>query len=106
MVGTLVAEAGDATPLCNSDVMDVLGDKQVVTSHSPIDPNAMIILHPGSRNLRLGRPSDSAPFTVLHAIARKQKQLAALAARRLDPYIVHLAKMVRTSNICLLHLFM
>uniref|UniRef100_A0A6A7G4U5 Actin-related protein 8 isoform X1 n=2 Tax=Hirondellea gigas TaxID=1518452 RepID=A0A6A7G4U5_9CRUS len=56
-----------------------------------VDPNSCIILHPGSRNLRLGLPSHSVPFTVLHAIARRQKD--ASASKRLDPSIVPLAKM-------------
>lgn len=33
----------------------------------------MIIIHPGSKYLRIGRASDVSPVTVLHAIARKRK---------------------------------
>ena len=57
-----------------------------------VDPNTCIILHPGSRNLRLGRPSDSVPYTVLHAIARRHRLLSQAKKRR-DPNIVPLAKM-------------
>lgn len=34
----------------------------------------IIIIHPGSLNLRIGRASDLNPLTILHAIGRKRKQ--------------------------------
>lgn len=33
---------------------------------------SIIVIHPGSLNLRIGRASDVNPITVLHAIARKK----------------------------------
>lgn len=62
------------------------------------DPNVILVIHPGSRNLRLGRPSDSIPYSVLHAIARRQKEPADPATRRLDPHMVPLAKMASFFN--------
>lgn len=38
-----------------------------------LEAQASIILHPGSRYLRIGRPSDSVPHTILHAIARRRR---------------------------------
>lgn len=38
-----------------------------------MDSKNVIIIHPGSLNLRIGRASDLNPITVLHAIARRQK---------------------------------
>ncbi|KAK7085058.1 Actin-related protein 8 [Halocaridina rubra] len=38
-----------------------------------LEAQSCIILHPGSRYLRIGRPSDSVPHTILHAIARRRK---------------------------------
>ncbi|KAJ8667492.1 hypothetical protein QAD02_009155 [Eretmocerus hayati] len=35
---------------------------------------AIVIIHPGSRNLRMGRASDANPITILHAVARKRRQ--------------------------------
>ena len=56
-----------------------------------MDAQASIILHPGSRYLRIGRPSDSQPHTVLHAIARKRKDGS---APHIDPFIVQQKKLV------------
>lgn len=33
----------------------------------------IVVIHPGSLNLRIGRASDLNPVTVLHAIARRRK---------------------------------
>lgn len=33
----------------------------------------IIVIHPGSLNLRIGKASDLNPITVLHAIARRRK---------------------------------
>lgn len=33
----------------------------------------IIVIHPGSLNLRIGRASDLNPHRILHAIARKRK---------------------------------
>lgn len=38
-----------------------------------IHSKAIIVIHPGSLNLRIGRASDLHPLTVLHAIARRTK---------------------------------
>ncbi|KAK4298055.1 hypothetical protein Pmani_029573 [Petrolisthes manimaculis] len=55
-----------------------------------LEAQASIILHPGSRHLRIGRPSDSVPHTVLHAIARKRRPGAQPHA---DPFLVPQAKL-------------
>lgn len=59
-----------------------------------LEAQASIILHPGSRHLRIGRPSDSVPHTVLHAIARKRRPSAQPYA---DPFLVPQAKLVSES---------
>lgn len=33
----------------------------------------IIIIHPGSQNLRIGRASDLNPYCMLHTIARRRK---------------------------------
>ena len=38
-----------------------------------LDPSSVIIIHPGSLYLRLGRASDPNPKKMLHAIARRRK---------------------------------
>ncbi|XP_050548299.1 actin-related protein 8-like [Daktulosphaira vitifoliae] len=38
-----------------------------------ISPSSVIIIHPGSLNLRIGCASDVTPHTVIHGIARAQK---------------------------------
>ncbi|XP_037934661.1 actin-related protein 8-like [Teleopsis dalmanni] len=35
--------------------------------------NKIIVIHPGSRNLRIGRASDLNPITILHAVGRKHR---------------------------------
>lgn len=77
----------------SSEQQHSLQHQQQQQLQEPVDPNACIILHPGSRFLRLGRPSDSIPYTVLHAIARRQKNTSD-AKKRMDPFIVPMAKMV------------
>nr|SVE93502.1 EOG090X02LT [Scapholeberis mucronata] len=39
----------------------------------PIQAQACIIIHPGSKHLRIGRASDVNPHTILHAIARPKR---------------------------------
>ncbi|KAK8750538.1 hypothetical protein OTU49_014891 [Cherax quadricarinatus] len=55
-----------------------------------LEAQASIILHPGSRYLRIGRPSDSVPHTILHAIARKRR--SGIPAYN-DPFLVPQAKL-------------
>ncbi|XP_045618086.1 actin-related protein 8 isoform X1 [Procambarus clarkii] len=55
-----------------------------------LEAQASIILHPGSRYLRIGRPSDSVPHTVLHAIARKRRSGVSSYC---DPFLVPQAKL-------------
>ena len=38
-----------------------------------LDPQSVIIIHPGSQFLRIGRASDVNPKKILHAIARRRK---------------------------------
>lgn len=38
-----------------------------------LDPSSVIIIHPGSKYLRLGRASDSAPKKILHAIGKRRQ---------------------------------
>ncbi|XP_041378504.1 actin-related protein 8-like isoform X2 [Gigantopelta aegis] len=39
----------------------------------PVPPSSVIIIHPGSYNLRIGRASDTFPVAVPHCIARKKR---------------------------------
>ena len=39
----------------------------------PIQAQACIIIHPGSKYLRIGRATDLNPQTILHAIARPKR---------------------------------
>ena len=41
-----------------------------------IDLSSTIIIHPGSKYLRIGRASDITPRTLLHAVARKRTKAA------------------------------
>ena len=38
-----------------------------------LDPSSVIVFHPGSLYLRIGRASDPNPKKILHAIARRRK---------------------------------
>lgn len=42
------------------------------TAPEYIHSKSIIVIHPGSLNLRIGRASDLNPVTVLHAIARRR----------------------------------
>ncbi|RXG69054.1 Actin-related protein 8 [Armadillidium vulgare] len=55
---------------------------------------ACIVIHPGSNYLRIGRPSDSAPHTILHAIACRKKGEGPVYC---DPFITPLYKLDRHS---------
>ena len=41
-----------------------------------VDSSSIIIIHPGSRYLRIGRASDASPKKILHAVARKRTKAA------------------------------
>ena len=41
--------------------------------NNTLDPQSVIIIHPGSQFLRIGRASDVNPKKILHAIARRRK---------------------------------
>ncbi|MPD05762.1 Actin-related protein 8 [Portunus trituberculatus] len=56
-----------------------------------LEAQASIILHPGSRYLRIGRPSDSVPHTILHAIARHRRSGISSYS---DPFLVPHVKLV------------
>ncbi|XP_018016835.1 actin-related protein 8 [Hyalella azteca] len=90
--GEIFKHEMDAGPSCieiEQPQIDYDHQKQL---QAPVDPRTCIVLHPGSRNLRLGRPSDSQPYTVLHAIARRLRNTNLTSARRRDPIIVPLTK--------------
>ncbi|KAK0076012.1 hypothetical protein PV325_006017 [Microctonus aethiopoides] len=54
-----------------------------------IQAQTVIIIHPGSQNLRMGRASDLNPITILNAIARKRKLPNGIAYR--DAFLPSLA---------------
>lgn len=39
-----------------------------------IQSNFVVVIHPGSRTLRIGRATDTLPLTIPHVIARRHKQ--------------------------------
>lgn len=43
------------------------------TPPEQVHSKSIIVIHPGSLNLRIGRASDLNPLTVLHAIARRRR---------------------------------
>lgn len=45
-----------------------------------------MVIHPGSRTLRIGRATDTLPVTVPHVIARRHKQSG--QARHEDPWLL------------------
>lgn len=47
----------------------------VVLCFQPVQAHMIIIIHPGSLNLRIGRASDVNPHRILNAIARRRKPL-------------------------------
>ena len=51
-----------------------------------LDPSSVIIIHPGSMYLRIGRASDQNPQKMIHAIARRRRTEA---FKHSDPFIVH-----------------
>jgi actin-related protein 8 len=52
-----------------------------------VDSSTIIVIHPGSRFLRIGLASDPAPKKLLHAIARKRKNNNP-AYNRVDPFVI------------------
>ena len=53
-----------------------MSEQPAITTEEPkasIDPESVIIIHPGSQFLRIGRASDVNPKKILHAIARRRK---------------------------------
>ncbi|XP_067383309.1 actin-related protein 8 isoform X3 [Channa argus] len=51
-----------------------------------IQSNFIIVIHPGSRTLRIGRATDTLPVTVPHVIARRHKQSG--QTRYEDPWLL------------------
>jgi actin-related protein len=47
--------------------------KKIVFTFQPVQVNTVVVIHPGSLNLRIGRASDTFPVTIPHCIARKRK---------------------------------
>ena len=53
------------------------GELETTTADAGIiDLSSIIVLHPGSKFLRIGRASDITPRTILHAVARKRTKMA------------------------------
>ena len=52
-----------------------------------VDGSTIIVIHPGSRFLRIGLASDPVPRKILHAIARRRKSNNP-AHRREDQFII------------------
>ena len=50
-----------------------LEEKQPQEESNTLDPSSVIIIHPGSKYLRIGRASDPFPKRILHAIGKKRK---------------------------------
>lgn len=52
----------------------------------PIQSNFVMVIHPGSRTLRIGRATDTLPVTIPHVIARRHKQSG--QPRHEDPWLL------------------
>ncbi|EEC15188.1 hypothetical protein IscW_ISCW011058 [Ixodes scapularis] len=59
----------------------------------PIQATAIVVIHPGSMFLRIGRASDSHPHTLPHVVARPC--LSATQQPHVDPILVPEVNMVR-----------
>lgn len=64
------------------------------------DPSTIIVIHPGSKYLRIGLASDSMPKRMLHAIARKRKSSLPCHCRT-DPFLVPKVMRILEFFICL-----
>jgi hypothetical protein len=62
------------------------------------DPSSIIVIHPGSKYLRIGLASDPMPKRLLHAIARKRKSPLPNHSR-IDPLLV--PKVIKNSILVL-----
>ncbi|OQR67859.1 actin-related protein 8-like, partial [Tropilaelaps mercedesae] len=45
----------------------------------------VVVIHPGSRNLRIGLASDPAPRTLPHCVARRRRRQTETAAQKTSP---------------------
>ena len=52
-----------------------------------VEASTIVVIHPGSRYLRVGLASDPSPQRLLHAIARRRKN-SNPAYNRTDPFII------------------
>ena len=52
---------------------DKVPEVQPAPEEQSIDPSSVIIIHPGSKYLRIGRASDANPKLILNAIARRRR---------------------------------
>ena len=97
------------TPLPNdAEILNVTTDSQmsapgevpVIDGDDRPDAASIIVIHPGSRYLRLGKASDLAPKAVLHAIARRRSKAAMEDSKlqRVDPIIVPSFKLDQVSH--------
>lgn len=73
----------------------------------PIQAQAIVIIHPGSKILRIGRASDLNPHAILHAIARPKRVNGPLHR---DPLLIPTTPMVPCNLfllvfLLLIHLF-
>ncbi|KAM3578630.1 Actin-like protein arp8 [Umbelopsis sp. WA50703] len=73
---------------------DTLNTQSILTGPDDIKPNPetegsdVIIIHPGSRNLRIGRASEAFPRTVPHVIARKMNTSATESMSNSPPQVL------------------
>ncbi len=68
-----------------------------------VDASTIVVIHPGSRFLRIGLASDPVPKKMLHAIARRRKSNDP-KYHRVDPFIIPKVKTVVKPNIMLFKL--
>ena len=64
--------------IISDTTISLLGGESEIAANDGgvIDLSSIIIIHPGSKFLRIGRASDSTPTKVLHAVARKRTKAA------------------------------
>jgi len=57
----------------SSSQLEPTEDPSSETTQEETDPSTIIVIHPGSKYLRIGLASDVVPKKMLHAIARRRK---------------------------------
>ena len=72
-------------------------ETESATNFASLEPTSVVVIHPGSLNLRIGKASDTSPITIPHVIARRNKSRNNLIPCQEDPYLIPAAKIDKDS---------